>query len=373
MENQAKFRSQRETRMNVRDDDSPFIVGILGSGQLGRMLAIAAAQLGIRTHVYAPDAKNSPAGEIAHSLTTGEYDDNESLKNFASKVNVITSEFENVPATTMKLLSNYCPMSPGYNALHTAQHRIREKTMARALGIETPLYWHVKTATELKGAMRDLGQQGILKTCTLGYDGKGQVRVKPDDDLDITFEQLHTNDAILEEIIDFSAEASFLIARDATGNISHFPASLNKHQNGILMQSNAPASINDDIKLKGQKSVEKFAKELKLFGLLTLEAFITADGKLLFNEIAPRPHNSFHWTIEGCATSQFTQLARLLSGQPLGATHVYGKWQMNNLIGNDVSKVHKLLESPGTHVHLYGKDEAKPGRKMGHTNSLLVE
>jgi len=341
-------------------------IGILGSGQLGRMLAIAAAQLGLKAHIYAPDAATSPAGDVAHKTTTAAYDDRAALEQFAGDVDVVTSEFENVPAEVMAILSAKCPTSPGQAALHTAQHRIREKTLARSLGIATPQFWPIGNAGDLKAAMRGHGLPGILKTCTLGYDGKGQVRVKPSDDLDAAFASLGSDDAILEEMVDFAAEASFLVARNQAGEISHFPASLNHHRNGILAQSAAPAPLHDEIIEEGQQAAARLAESLELFGLLALEAFVTVDGRLLFNEIAPRPHNSFHWTIEGCATSQFTQLARLLAGMPFGATHSYGQWQMDNLLGEDMWKLPDLLLSAGTHVHLYGKAEAKQGRKMGH-------
>jgi 5-(carboxyamino)imidazole ribonucleotide synthase len=357
--------------MTVGITDNIITIGILGSGQLGRMLSIACAQLGIRTHIYAPNAENSPAGEIAHHTTTAAYDDDLALAAFAANVDVITSEFENVPATVMDLLADYCPVSPGHAALHTAQHRIREKTLARELSIETPKFWPITTAAELKSAMREHGLPCILKTCTLGYDGKGQVHIKPGDDIEAAFDSLGTHDAILEEMVEFTAEASFMVAQNAEGDISHFPGTLNNHNNGILAQSTAPAPLPDDIIAKGRNAVEKLAKALELFGLLALEAFVTLDGKLLFNEIAPRPHNSFHWTIEGCATSQFTQLARLLVGMPYGATHTYGNWQMDNLLGEDMLNLPEILVSSGIHVHLYGKLNAKPGRKMGHTNRLL--
>ncbi len=357
--------------MNENTLTSVQTIGILGSGQLGRMLAIAAAQLGLRTHIYAPDANTSPAGDIAHRTTTAAYHDNAALAAFAADVDVITSEFENVPAAVMDVLAAICPVSPGRAALYTAQHRIREKTLARELGIATPQFWPVTSADDLKAAMRGHGLPGILKSSSLGYDGKGQVRIKSDDDMDAAFDSLGTDDAILEEIVDFTAEVSFMVARDAIGGISHFPASLNHHRNGILAQSAAPAPLHDEIIAEGMDAVERMAEALELFGLLALEAFTTVDGKLLFNEIAPRPHNSFHWTIEGCATSQFAQLARVLARMPFGATHIYGNWQMDNLLGEDMWKVPELLASAGTHVHLYGKADAKTGRKMGHTNRLL--
>ena len=346
-------------------------IGILGSGQLGRMLVIAASQLGLRTHVYAPDANNSPAGDIAHDRTEAAYDDLAALAGFASAIDAVTSEFENVPASTMATLAKTCLASPGEAALHTAQHRIREKTLARDLGIDTPRFWSVTDTASLAAAMADLNADAILKTCQLGYDGKGQVRISPGDDLDAAFAALGTADAILEEMVPFRAEASFLIARTADGTTSSFPASLNSHKGGILATSIGPADLPQPVVAAGQAAVKKLAEALDLVGLLALETFITADDRLLFNEIAPRPHNSFHWTIEGCASSQFTQLIRAVAGLPLGSTACYGRWQMDNLLGEDMPRLAALSAAPGLHLHLYGKQDAKTGRKMGHTNRQI--
>ena len=346
-------------------------IGILGSGQLGRMLVIAASQLGLRTHVYAPDANNSPAGDIAHDRTEAAYDDLAALAGFASAIDAVTSEFENVPASTMATLAKTCLASPGEAALHTAQHRIREKTLARDLGIDTPRFWSVTDTASLAAAMADLNADAILKTCQLGYDGKGQVRISPGDDLDAAFAALGTADAILEEMVPFRAEASFLIARTADGTTSSFPASLNSHKDGILATSVGPADLPQPVVAAGQAAVKKLAEALNLVGLLALETFITADDRLLFNEIAPRPHNSFHWTIEGCASSQFTQLIRAVAGLPLGSTACYGRWQMDNLLGEDMPRLAALSAAPGLHLHLYGKQDAKTGRKMGHTNRQI--
>ena len=346
-------------------------IGILGSGQLGRMLVIAASQLGLRTHIYAPDANNSPAGDIAHDRTEAAYDDLAALAGFASAIDAVTSEFENVPASTMATLAKTCLASPGEAALHTAQHRIREKTLARDLGIDTPRFWSVTDTASLAAAMADLNADAILKTCQLGYDGKGQVRISPGDDLDAAFAALGTADAILEEMVPFRAEASFLIARTADGTTSSFPASLNSHKDGILATSIGPADLPQPVVAAGQAAVKKLAEALDLVGLLALETFITADDRLLFNEIAPRPHNSFHWTIEGCASSQFTQLIRAVAGLPLGSTACYGRWQMDNLLGEDMPRLAALSAAPGLHLHLYGKQDAKTGRKMGHTNRQI--
>ena len=349
----------------------PKTIGILGSGQLGRMIAVAACQLGLRAHIYAPDADTSPAGDIAHEATTAAYDDEAALRVFGASVDAVTSEFENVPASVMEILAETCPVSPGAQALFTAQHRIREKTLAADLGIGTPRFWHIKTEADLVAAMDELAGPGVLKTCQLGYDGKGQARIAPNDDMKAALASLASDDVILEEMINFDMEVSFLVARDATGNICHFPASLNTHRNGILAQSIAPADIDRLVIETGQDAAAKFADAVDLFGVMALESFVTADKKLLFNEIAPRPHNSFHWTIEGCATSQFTQLARLLAGMEFGATNAYGQWQMNNLLGEDMPMVPDLIKPAGVPMHLYGKAAAKTGRKMGHTNRKI--
>ncbi len=346
-------------------------IGILGSGQLGRMIVIAASQLGLRTHVYAPDANNSPAGDIAHERTEASYDDHTALARFACNIDAVTSEFENVPASTMAFLSQHCVASPGQAALHTAQHRIREKSLAHDLGIKTPRFWHVTDSADLTKAMAELDGDGILKTCQLGYDGKGQVRVSKNDDLATAFAALQTNDAILEEMIPFQAEVSFLVARAVDGSLSSFPASLNEHKNGILARSVAPAALPDTVIHEGKAAASVLAEALDLVGLLALETFLTEDNHLLFNEIAPRPHNSFHWSIEGCETSQFTQLIRAVAGLPLGRTSCYGTWQMDNLLGEDMNSLETLINKAGLHVHLYGKSEAKTGRKMGHTNKQI--
>ena len=346
-------------------------IGILGSGQLGRMLVIAASQLGLRTHVYAPDANNSPAGALSHECTEAAYDNLDALATFGGNVDVVTCEFENVPAQTMAFIANYCVVSPGQAALYTAQNRIREKLLAQDLDIKTPKFWHVASSADLIKAMAELNGDGILKTCQFGYDGKGQVRLSPDDDLMAKFTALKTDDAILEEIIPFRAEASFLVARTARGTLSCFPASLNEHKNGVLSCSLAPADLPEAVINEGQAAACALAEALDVIGLLALETFVTEDNHLFFNEIAPRPHNSFHWTIEGCETSQFTQLIRTIAGMPLGGTSCYGKWRMDNLLGEDMGSLDALANKAGLHIHLYGKAEAKTGRKMGHTNQQI--
>jgi 5-(carboxyamino)imidazole ribonucleotide synthase len=346
-------------------------IGILGGGQLGRMLAIAAAQLGLQTHVFAPDAATSPAGQVATLATTADYDDVTALRHFAASVDAVTSEFENVPAATMEVIGASCLASPGAAALRAAQHRIAEKSLAAELGIATPRFWHIRNDEDLASAMQMLDGPAILKTCRLGYDGKGQRRITPGDDLAAAFTELASDDVILEEMIAFDSEISALLARDANGAMCHFPVTLNNHRNGILATSVAPAPVSASLTEAAQTAAAALAGAVDLVGLLAVEFFVDADGGLLFNEMAPRPHNSFHWTIEGCATSQFTQLARVLAGMGFGATTSYGSWQMENLLGQDMARVPSLLASAGAHLHLYGKPEARTDRKMGHVTSRL--
>ena len=346
-------------------------IGILGSGQLGRMIAVAAAQLGIDTHVYAPDADGSPAGAVATTTTTASYEDIESLRRFAANVEAVTSEFENVPAATMQVIGEICLASPGVAALQAAQHRIAEKTLAAGLGIATPRFWQVGSLADLSVAMKALDAPAILKTCRLGYDGKGQVRISPGDDLGKALAKVGSDDAILEEMIGFDGEISALLARDADGHIMHFPVSQNRHENGILARTVAPAPIVPALEEAARTATAALAEAVNLVGLLAVEFFVATDGRLLFNEMAPRPHNSFHWTIEGCATSQFTQLSRVLARLGFGDTTPYGRWQMDNLLGQHMKDVPALLSEAGTHLHLYGKPEARQDRKMGHVTRRL--
>ena len=346
----------------------PFTLGILGSGQLGRMIALAAAELGIPCHVFAPDAPQSPAGQIAVQTLAADYRDAAALAEFAAGVDAVVCEFENVPASALTILSDLLPVSPGAKALETAQSRQAEKTLARDLGIEVPDFWPVASADGLATALVALDGPGILKTDRMGYDGKGQIRLDSRAEAEKIWQQMGGVPCVLERLVDFSAEVSFLVARDAAGQLCHFPASQNSHQDGILARSVAPADCDAAVLEAGRQAVAKLADALQLVGVLAMESFVTATGQLLFNEIAPRPHNSFHWTIEGCATSQFTQLVRVLAGMGFGSPEMDRPWQMVNLLGEDMDQIADHLARPGRHLHLYGKTEPRPGRKMGHVS-----
>ena len=342
-------------------------IGILGSGQLGRMTALAAAQMGIRAHIFAPDATGSPAAEVAHIATQAAYEDEVALAAFGQSIDAVTSEFENVPAATMDILAKHCPVSPGHDALHVAQNRLREKTLASDLGIATPAFWTVRSADDLAEALSALSGKGVLKTTEQGYDGKGQMRIATGDDAGTIWAEMNTSEAILESFIDFSAEVSFLVWRGADGRSGAFPPALNTHKNGILATSIGPApDIDPKTLARGAEAAMAIAEAVNLHGVLAMEAFVSNTGEIMFNEIAPRPHNSFHWTIEGCVTSQFAQLVRLIAGLGPGDTAARGTWQMDNLLGEDLHRLPALYADGGKAVHLYGKADARTGRKMGH-------
>ncbi len=348
------------------------MIGVLGGGQLGRMTIEAASALGYRCHVFAPDG-DAPATDIAAVSTRADYTDTAALMAFANHVDSVVCEFENVPVEAMDMLANHVPVCPGGKALRVAQHRLSEKDNARALGIATPRYAAVKDSASLADALSRF-DGGILKTCRMGYDGKGQMRLTADADPDAAFAHLGSDDLILEELVDFTAEASFLVARDHQGEMAVWPASINQHRGGILHISEAPALteiLTPALWNEGKAAVIAMAEDLELTGVLAAEMFITRDGTLLFNEIAPRPHNSFHWTIEGAETSQFSQLIRVAAGLPMGRVDATGRWRMTNILGQDMPLLDAAIAEPGVYIHRYGKAEARTGRKMAHLNQRI--
>ena len=353
-------------------------IGILGSGQLGRMIALSAASLGMRAHIFAPDATGSPAGDVAAKTTDAAYDDEAALAEFAKSIDGVTSEFENVPSASLAVIARYLPIvSPSIKALDTAQDRLSEKMMARDLHIATPDFWQIDTLSDLKAALLQLDGKGVLKTRRDGYDGKGQMRVKSGDDADAIFNEIGGKPLILESFVDFSHEASFLIARDKSGQICHFPASLNHHIDGILAHSTAPAPLDDSLLARGQQAIAAIADHLDLFGILAMESFISASGEIIFNEIAPRPHNSYHWSIEGADCSQFEQLARIVGELPMRTPSLRGGtqtcWRMENLLGQHADQIPNLQAQSDVSTHLYGKSAYQTGRKIGHITYQLSE
>jgi 5-(carboxyamino)imidazole ribonucleotide synthase len=343
-------------------------IGILGGGQLGRMLAVAAAQLGYRTHIYAPGA-SGPATEVTSRWTAGEYEDADAVAAFAAQVDVMTYEFENVAVEALRGISN---VVPGVRALEVAQDRLAEKRFAAAHG-GTPAPFHaVNSAADLHAALDAIGGPAILKTRRFGYDGKGQVRIADADGAAAAWLGIGARPAVLEGLVTFEAEFSIILARAADGTAVRWPAATNVHRNGILDRSTVPPSgIVAEQEEAAAALAFRFADALDYVGVLACEFFAGANGPV-FNEMAPRVHNSGHWTIEGAVTSQFENHIRAVCGLPLGSTALVGRGaEMMNLVGNQVRDWRGYLAEPAAHLHLYGKGEARPGRKMGHVTRVF--
>lgn len=339
-------------------------IGIVGGGQLGRMLARAASRMGYKTHIYTPD-KDSPASHVATKTTIGAYQDTTALRDFGQSVDVVTFEFENVPAETLEMLETLVAVRPKPSVLFTTRHRLREKEFIRAQNIQTAPFAPVRTAAELEAAIKEIGVPCVLKTTQLGYDGKGQVVIKKASQAAKAWAQLGKTDCILEGFVRFLAEASVIVARSTTGEMRCFPLVENIHRDHILHRTIAPAPFIDQHQAQATKIAKTLAEALDVVGLLAVELFVTDEG-LLVNELAPRPHNSGHWTIEGAPTSQFEQHIRAICGWALGDTAARAKCEMINLLGEDWKEWQQYAQMPSAHVHLYGKTESRPGRKMGH-------
>jgi len=347
-------------------------IGILGGGQLGRMLALAAAPLGLKTHIYAPDPK-SPAFDVAAERTIAAYEDEAALALFADSVDVITYEFENVPAATAELVAQHRPLFPDARALATTQDRLLEKTFVRDLGIPTPAFAAVDDRASMAAAVGAIGRPAVLKTRRFGYDGKGQVLVREGLGLDAALAMMNGQPAILEAFVHFRAEVSVIAARGRDGAFAAFDVVENRHENHVLRTSDVPAAIKPETAASAVAIARKIAEALNYVGVLGVELFLV-DGptgeRVVVNEIAPRVHNSGHWTIEGALTSQFEQHVRAIAGWPLGATDTRGRVTMTNLLGAEANDWLALLAEPGAALHLYGKSEPAPGRKMGHVTRV---
>jgi len=344
-------------------------IGILGGGQLGRMLAIAAAQLGYRSHIYAPEA-SGPATEVAAEWTQAAYEDAGALERFADRVGVVTYEFENVPTVALDRLAERVPIRPGKRSLEVARFRPAEKGLVRELGGRTAPYMAVETLHELGAAFAKIGAPSILKTSSLGYDGKGQVRLGPDADLAGAWEAIGQAPAVLEGFVAFETEFSVILCRGADGAVAVWDTPENRHASGILDTSTVPApAIVLDQAEAAIALARQVAEALDHVGVLTLEFFACADGPV-FNEMAPRVHNSGHWTIEGAVTSQFENHIRAICGLPLGSTALTGmRVEMRNLIGEAANGWPAIVRDPAAKLHLYGKT-VRAGRKMGHVTKV---
>lgn len=350
-------------------------IGILGGGQLARMLALAAAPFGLRCHIFAPE-QDSPAFDVAYAHTIAGYDDEEALARFAGAVDVITYEFENVPAHTASFLAARRPVRPDPQALAITQDRLSEKQFLTALGLPLAPFWEINGLADLEAALALSGRPAVLKTRRFGYDGKGQVMIRDGDDAAAALAQLGTAPAVLEGFVPFDREVSVVVARALDGRVTAFDLCENSHKNHILSQTLVPARVGAKATDLALHYAQAVATALNYVGVLAVEMFVVGEGAdehILINEIAPRVHNSGHWTIEGAETSQFTQHIRAVAGWPLGSATRLGRARMDNLVGDEVEDWLVLLSDPHAHLHLYGKAEARKGRKMGHVTFVTPE
>ncbi len=344
-------------------------IGIMGSGQLGRMTAMAAARLGYRCHVFSPEA-DSPAAQVCAAATVAPYDDREALTRFTHGVDVVTFEFENVPAESVRLLADSVPVRPRWECLEISQDRVVEKDFLNRIGVPTTPYRAVSGPGAVAQAVADLGRPAILKTTRLGYDGKGQVCLDKDTDPADAWRAMGGTLGIVEAFVDFEQEVSAIVARGLDGAEAVFDVVENRHVDGILDTTIAPARLDPATAAEAQEIAAVVAREMDLVGLLAVEMFVTVDGRLLVNELAPRPHNSGHWTMDACVSSQFEQFVRAVCGLPLGTTRRHSDAKMKNLIGAAADEWDERLADPEAKLHLYGKAESRPGRKMGHVTWL---
>jgi len=344
-------------------------IGILGGGQLGRMLAMAAARLGLKCAIYAPE-KNSPAFQVAASHVVADYHDHEALTRFAHAVDVVTYEFENVPGDAASVLSALKSVRPNPKALTVIQDRFAEKSFARDLGIATAPFALITSDETLRAALAAIGTPAVLKTARLGYDGKGQRIVRSDGQLPAAWDELKRVPCILEGFVDFTRELSVVAARGTDGNVACFDIVENRHENHILRMTLAPARAPQRLKAEATKIASQLLSAFDYVGVMAVEMFETRDGRLLVNEIAPRVHNSGHWTIDGCTVSQFEQHIRAVCGWPLGDPTRHSDAVMTNLLGEEINAWREVAREPATAFHHYGKVEAREGRKMGHVTRL---
>lgn len=351
-------------------------LGVMGSGQLGRMFAIAARRMGYRVHTFSPDY-DTPTGQVADKEITASYDDETAVRDFAKGISALTFEFENVPAQTIDWAAEHCPVRPGRNVLHTCQHRLREKEFLSGAGLPVAPFWKVDSAEDLKAALALTEGGGVLKTAAFGYDGKGQRKLTGKEDAATVWAEFTASgpcQAVLEKLISFEREISVIVARGHDGAMLTWPVCENEHVNHILDVTYCPARISETVATNARKLAELAAKSLDLVGVLAVEMFLCADGSIIINELAPRPHNSGHFSFDASVTSQFEQQVRAVCGLPLGSTDSLQPAAMANLLGDIWSNGEPdwtaAAQFPEVKIHLYGKAGAKPGRKMGHLTAF---
>ena len=344
-------------------------IGILGGGQLGRMLSVAASRLGFKTAIFEPGG-DCPASHVANYHHQASYDDIKALEHFGNSVDVLTYEFENIPTEALDALDQIRPIRPGREALRVSQDRLTEKTFLRDIGLQTAPFATVDDAASLAQAIETIGTPSILKTRRFGYDGKGQARLTKPEDADTALAELQGAPAVLEGFVDFTCEISVIAARGTDGRVAAFDPGQNVHEGGILRTTTVPAALPNRTLTDAVLTAGKILNALDYIGVLGVEFFVTPGG-LIVNEIAPRVHNSGHWTQNGCVVDQFEQHIRAVAGWPLGDGSRHSDIRMENLIGDDMDRVPSLAADPACAMHLYGKAEVKPGRKMGHANVLV--
>ena len=340
-------------------------IGILGGGQLGKMIAISANNLGFQTLLYCPKGDN-PAETAVNKVLHGSWYDFKKIDEFASQISCATSEFENVPSETLDRVAKKSHVFPNSIAFKNAQNRDKEKILAQKVGFKLPKWYKVNNIQELKKFSEELEYNAILKTNSLGYDGKGQKVIKDKESLQSIWSEINCNDCILEEKINFKREISILYAKSADNSDCFFPLSENIHEKGILRTTYGPVLIDKNQKKNIKMLTKNLATKINLIGLLAIEMFQLENGEIIFNEIAPRPHNSFHWTIEGCLNSQFDILVKCICGLPIHNESSSSKWKMVNIIGKEIENLNEIINEQNYKCHIYGKKEIKKGRKMGH-------
>lgn len=349
---------------------------MLGGGQLGRMFTVAARTLGYRVIVLEPDL-HSPAAQFADEHIIAPYDDQTALALFGKACDVVTTEFENIPAATLEFLAQYCPVRPSANAVKMAQDRIVEKEFVRSCGLSPVPFATIRTAADIAAAQGSVTYPAILKTARFGYDGKGQVTVKSAQEAEAAFAELGQVDCVLEQRVELEREISVILARSTRGEVRCFPVAENEHRNGILHQTIVPARIDSKLAEAAQTAAARMAEQLAFVGVMAVEFFLTRQGELLVNEMAPRTHNSGHYTLDACITSQFEQQVRMVCELPFGDTRLLSPVVMVNLLGDVWHDAQPdwlaLLQSANTKLHLYGKREARVGRKMGHYCTLALD
>ncbi len=348
-------------------------IGVMGGGQLGRMFAIAARRMGYRVHTFSPE-ENGPAAQFSDQATTARYDDEAAVREFARSIDVLTFEFENIPAATIEWAVRDQVVRPRGEVLLIAQNRLREKEFLSQAGFPVATFRRVGSDADLTNAVKAVGRPSILKGAAFGYDGKGQQRIDPDTSLTEIWSSREDAECVLEQVIDFEREVSVIVARGPDGKMEVFPVCENIHQHHILDLTLAPARIPERVAQEARELAAAVAQSLELVGLLAVEMFLRSNGELIINELAPRPHNSGHWTIEGSVTSQFEQHVRAVCGLPLGKTDILWPSAMVNLLGDVWAEGEPdwagALAEPNVHLHLYGKREPRSRRKMGHLTAL---